>query len=176
MKIAIFGGSFDPVHIGHIKIIKEAIKSLDIDLLFVVPAFLNPFKKSFFAPPKLRLKWLKKALMQFKKVKICDFEIKKNRPTYTIDTIKYLKKRYRPSKIYLIIGADNLDTLSKWHNFKKLKNMVEFVIANRDRVRSKKYKRLNIDIKISSTKLRKKPIKRFLPKIVANDIVRFYRD
>ena len=60
MNIAIFGGSFDPPHLGHQEIVNEALKSLHVDKLFIVPTHLNPFKKEFFAPSKLRLKWLKK--------------------------------------------------------------------------------------------------------------------
>ena len=174
MKIAIYGGTFDPVHIGHEEIIKKALK-LDIDLLIVVPAFLNPFKKKFCAPPKLRLKWLKKVISKYKNVKLCDYEIRNKRSTYTIETVKYLKKRYKPKKIYLIIGADNLKDLHKWYKFKKLKKEVEFVVAKRKNFKvPPNYKTIDIDIPISATKLRKKPQKRFLPKIVANEIVRYY--
>ena len=176
MKIAIFGGSFDPVHIGHIKIIEEALKKLDIDKLIVVPTYLNPFKKSFAAPPKLRYRWLKKALFPYKKVDISLFEINNQRPTYMIEKVEYLKRRYCPSKIYLIIGADNLKDLHKWHKYKKLSHEVEFVVAKRERVKIPlKYKILNINVPISATQLRKKPIKRYLPKIVANEIVKYYR-
>lgn len=176
MKIALFGGTFDPVHIGHEEIIKKALKELDIDLLIVVPAFLNPFKKSFFAPPKLRLKWLKKVAKRYKNVKVCDYEIKNKRPTYAIETVQYLKKIYKPSKIYFIIGADNLKTLEKWHNYKKLKKEVEFVVAKRDKTKiPSKYKTIDINVPISATMLRKKPIKRFLPKIAANEILKYYK-
>ncbi|WP_281951488.1 nicotinate (nicotinamide) nucleotide adenylyltransferase [Nitrosophilus kaiyonis] len=175
MKIAVFGGSFDPIHLGHIKIIQEALKNLDIDKLIVVPTYLNPFKSKFAAPPKLRAKWLKIALFPYKKVDISLFEIKNQRPTYMIETIEYLKKKYHPTKIYLIIGADNIKDLHKWHNFKKLKNEVEFVVAKRSRIKvPSKYKVLNVNVPISATELRKKPIKKFLPKIVANEIIRFY--
>jgi len=176
MKIAIFGGSFDPIHLGHIKVIERALKNLDMDKLIVVPAFLNPFKKNFAAPPKLRARWIKKALMPYKKVKICFFEIENNRPTYMIETIYHLQKLYSPSKIYLIIGADNLKSLHKWHKYKNLKSKVEFVVAKRGREKIPlKYKILNVNIPISATELRKRPIRRNLPKIVANEIVRFYK-
>ncbi|WP_187647326.1 nicotinate (nicotinamide) nucleotide adenylyltransferase [Nitrosophilus labii] len=176
MKIAVFGGSFDPIHIGHIRVIEEALKTLDIDLLVVVPAFLNPFKKSFTAPPNLRAKWIKKALMIYKKVKICPFEIENNRPTYMIETVYHLQKLYKPSKIYLIIGADNLKSLHKWYKYKNLKSKVEFVVAKRGREKIPlKYKILNVNVPISATALRKRIIRRFLPKIVADEIVRFYK-
>ena len=176
MKIAVFGGSFDPPHTAHVAIVKEALRKLDIDLLIVVPTYLNPFKKSFAAPPKLRLRWLKKIFMPFQKVRICDFEIRQGRPTYAIETVEYLKKRYAPQKIYYLIGSDNLASLHRWYKFKKLNKEVEFVVFTRRgyKVKGKKYKTLQLDVPISSTELRAHPKQRFLPKIVAQEIIRFY--
>ena len=176
MKIAVFGGSFDPPHIGHIRIVQKALEELDIDLLIIVPTYLNPFKRSFAAPPQLRLRWLRKIFLSYKKVRICDYEIRQNRPTYTIETIEYLKRRFAPKKIYLIIGSDNLPALDQWYRYKKLRKMVEFVVATRRgyRVRTRKYKILRVDVPISSTALRQKPIRRYLPKLIANEIIRFY--
>jgi nicotinate-nucleotide adenylyltransferase len=175
MKIAIFGGSFDPIHTGHIKIIKKALKELDIDYIILVPTYLNPFKKEFTALPKIRLKWLKKTFLTHKKIKISDFEINNNKPTYAIETIEHIKKRFAPKKIYFIIGSDNLATLSKWKNYKKLKKRVEFVVATRPGFRYKTpFKKLELNVNISSTKIRKRGKKRFLPKIVAKDILNYY--
>jgi nicotinate-nucleotide adenylyltransferase len=178
MKIAVFGGSFDPPHIGHVAIVQAALAQLPIDLLIVVPTYLNPFKKSFAAPPSLRLRWLKKIFLPYKKVRVCDFEIRQNRPTYAIETVRYLKKRYAPTKIYYLIGSDNLVHLHKWHNYKKLKKEVEFVVFTRRgyEVKGKKYKTLRIDVPISSTELRAKPQQRYLPKIVARPVMKFYKD
>ncbi len=176
MKIAVFGGSFDPPHLGHLAIVKEALKVLKIDLLIIVPTYLNPFKKSFAAPPTLRLRWLQKIFLPYKKVHICNFEIHQGRPTYAIETVEYLKRRYAPAKIYYLIGSDNVASLHKWHNYKKLKKEVEFIVFTRRgyKVRGK-YKVFHIDVPISSTELRAHPKQRFLPKIVAREIMRFYR-
>jgi len=174
VKIAVFGGSFDPPHKGHLRIIEQALQDLDIDLLVVVPTYLNPFKHSFTAPAKLRLRWLKKILAPYKKVRVCDYEIRQNRPTYTIETIEYLRRKYAPKKIYLIIGSDNLPTLHKWYKYRRLRKLVEFVVATRRGYRVKGYKRLAVDIPISSTALRKDPKRRHLPKKAAATIFRFY--
>ncbi|NPA04217.1 MAG: nicotinate (nicotinamide) nucleotide adenylyltransferase [Epsilonproteobacteria bacterium] len=174
MKIAVFGGSFDPPHLGHLKIVKEALKELEVDLVIVVPTYLNPFKKSFSAPPKLRLRWLRKVFLPYKKVKVIDFEVKQKRKVFTIQTLQYIKKRFAPKKIYLIIGADNLSTLPKWYKYKKLRKSVEIVVASRGERVKGKYKRLKVKVPISSTALRKKIQKRYLPKTVAKEIVNFY--
>ena len=83
MKIAIFGGSFDPIHIAHKKIVETALKELDIDKLIIVPTYLNPFKKDFLFEPKDRFKLLQKVFKDEKRVEICDFEINQKKLSYT---------------------------------------------------------------------------------------------
>ena len=157
MNIAVFGGSFDPFHKGHLQVIKETIKSLDIDKLFVVPTYLNPFKKSFMIDENERFQKVKEALSGFEKVEVLDYEIKQRRQISTYETINYLKIKYDLDKIYLIIGADNLKSLHKWHNYEELKELVEFVVAKRDGIEvPKEYKSLEVNVDISSTYLRRK--------------------
>ena len=158
MKIAIFGGSFDPLHNGHLKIIQEAIKKLDIDRLLVVPTFLNPFKKESFLSPQKRLEQFERYSFD-KRVQISDYEIIQAKATPTVQTIKYYNALLSPSKIYLIIGADNLSSLNRWQDYHDICNMAEFVVATRDSIDTKGYKTLQIDIDISSTQLREaKPL------------------
>ena len=176
MKIAIFGGSFDPPHKGHIAIVQKALAMLDIDYLFVVPAYRNPLKTSFNAPPKLRLKWLKKIFLMQRRVIVSDYEIRRGRPTYTLQTLQYLRKKYAPQKIYLIIGSDNLKTLHLWYRYKKLQKLAEFVVATRRGYSvPKKYKKILIDVPISSTSLRKNPQRHYLHPLIADEIIDFYR-
>lgn len=154
-KVAVFGGSFDPPHNAHIEIVKEALDSLDIDILVIFPSFLNPFKKNFNAHPFERLGWVKKIFSGFKRVDIDSFEIDRGRPTPTYLSIEYIKKKYSPKKIYLIVGADNFSHIEKWENYERLKDEVEFVVAKRDRVDIPKgYKVLDIQNSVSSTKIR----------------------
>ena len=176
MDIAVFGGSFDPPHAGHEKIAKEALKSLHVDRLFIVPTYLNPFKKEFFAPSELRLKWLKK-LFTCKEVEILDFEVKQKRAVPTIETIEYLKSIYDLEKIYLIIGADNLVSLESWHRYSELKDMVEFVVASRDgAILPKELKKLPINAKISSSKLRSNMSTSFIPHKIKEEVIEFYKE
>jgi len=173
MKIAIFGGSFDPVHKGHIEIVKKAL-NLDIDKIIVIPNYLNPLKNSFSAPPELRLKWLKEVFKDFNKVEVSDFEIKKNRPVFSIETVKHFKPKY------FIIGSDNLKTLNKWKSIDKLLKLTEFVVATRDKIDKNLLKRYNIkklidvDIPISSTEIRNCNFK-YLPQKIENEIKEFYK-
>ena len=174
MRIAIFGGSFDPIHIAHVAIVKEVLKKLNIEKMIVVPTYLNPFKSSFYLNPKTRFNLLKKVFNEFEKVQVCDYEINQEKASYSIDTVNYLKNLYNPSKIYLIIGEDNLETLDKWYEIDKLKELVEFVVATRKSFESKKakeFKNLDIDINISSSLLRDKINLNYIPKEIKDDIL-----
>lgn len=177
MKIAIFGGSFDPLHVGHVQIVNEALNTLVIDKLYIVPAHLNPFKKKSFAPPKLRLKWLKKFL-KIKKIEILEYEIEQKRSVSSIETVQYImQKEPNIEKLYLIIGADNLHSLSKWDRYEELSTLVEFVIASRDETKiPKNLIKLPINAKISSSKLRSTMNKSFIPQIIEDEITKFYKE
>jgi nicotinate-nucleotide adenylyltransferase len=161
MIVAVFGGSFDPPHIGHKKIVEEALKTLKIDKFFVIPAYLNPFKKTFYLDEITRYKLIKDMLQEFEKVEVLDVEIKQKRAVSTYETIKFLKKKCDIDKIYLIIGADNLKSLDKWSDYDKLEKMVEFVVATRDNIEiPEKYEKLYVDEDISSTLIRSKSLSR----------------
>ena len=175
MKKAIFGGSFDPPHIGHLEIIKQALASLDVDELIVVPAFLNPFKSKSFAPADLRLKWLKAMTKELNGVVVSSFEVDQNRAVSSIETVKRFMND--TDTIYLIIGADNLQALPKWKNFKELDKMVTWVVATRDGINiPDKYIRLDVNQDISATELREQVNEAYLDKSIADEIITYYKD
>ena len=175
MNIALFGGSFDPPHLGHIAVIHTAIKELDIDKLIVVPAFVNPFKTGTHAPAKLRLTWLEAIFKDDDNVVVSDFEVKQNRAVKSIETVLHYKKSYE--KIYFIIGADNLASLKQWHQFKALDNLVTWVVATRDQTPIESdYKQLNVTYKVSSTELRENALQEHLPEAVAQEIKTYYEE
>jgi len=179
VKIAIFGGSFDPPHIGHETIINEALKQLDIERLIVVPTFLNPFKSDSFLDAKKRFFLLKKLFKNRKNIEISDYEILKNRAVFAIETVKHLQQFYKTSKIYLIIGADNLEKLHLWHSFEELNSMVEFVIANRSGFLNDNYaniKTLNVNINISATNLRDTIDLNYIPQIIKKDVEEIWQN
>nr|WP_314381757.1 ribosome silencing factor [uncultured Campylobacter sp.] len=94
MKIALFGGSFDPPHAGHDAAVKAILSALKPDLLVIMPSFLNPFKKSFSAPPQLRLRWCRALWSDAPHVEVSDYEISQNRSVPTIQSVKFLLEKY----------------------------------------------------------------------------------
>ena len=155
--IAIFGGSFDPPHIGHQAIVNKAILMLNIDKLIIIPSFLNPFKKSSLATPNQRLEWTRKVFAHLPKVVVDDYEIQQGKATPTAQSVQHLQHRYDVK--YLIIGSDNLADITKWYAFEWLNAQITWVIATRsgylvDTEPLRSFELLEIDEKISSTQIR----------------------
>lgn len=173
--IALFGGSFDPPHIGHEAIVKALREFKDIDKVIVMPTFLNPFKSQFYAPASLRVKWLKEIFSDYKNVEVSEYEVLQGKKVPTVETVKHLLKSYK--KIYLVIGADNLASLHEWHKYSELRDLVTFIVVPRDGIEiSQEFLRLIIDEKVSSTKLREKIEISKLPKKCAKEIYNFYTE
>jgi len=173
--IALFGGSFDPPHVGHIAVI-EALKEFSIiDKIIVMPTFLNPFKTQSFASAELRLAWLREIFRGENRVIIDDYEVKQAKKIPSIQSVEYLLKSYK--KVYLIVGADSLDSLHKWHKFDVLKDKVTFIITTRDTIMiPENYLRLDVQEDISSTQLRENIDISKLPKTCAQEIAQFYKE
>jgi len=156
-RVALFGGSFDPPHFGHKLVVTEALKSLDIDKLIVVPTFLNPFKAYAHHTSSERLLMSIEIFKSFENVEVSDYEIEEKKPTPTAQTLQYFKKKY--NVCYIIIGADNLNSIDRWYNFKWLNENVTWVVASRagyplksDQLRD--FITLEVDADISSTQIR----------------------
>ena len=139
---AVFGGTFNPIHLGHLGMIKFALKNTDIQTVTIVPSGNPPFKTNKnVAPSSDRLNMIKIALIDFKKIygeslynriDIETYEIEKTTKSYTSESIKYFKDKYRLSnRIPLIIGTDILKNLSNWHDFEYLKANVKFILLKR---------------------------------------------
>lgn len=176
MNVAFFGGSFDPPHFGHDSIVKMTLQTLDIDKLIIMPTYISAFKNEFNAPPKLRFEWVKKVWGNLPKVEISDFEINENRPVPTIESVKHLYELYNIDKFYLIIGADHLPTLEKWHHFDELCKLVIFIIAQRNHINiPNKLKKFDINVNISSSQIKANLEDDKIPEIIKDEVIKFYQ-
>ncbi|CAA6812171.1 MAG: Iojap protein [uncultured Sulfurovum sp.] len=156
-SVALFGGSFDPPHLGHKTIVEEALKALEIDKVIVVPTFLNPFKKGSYFSTEERLRFSKELFASFDQVKVDDYEINQKKPTPTVETLKHFQEIYEVK--YIIVGADNLENIEKWKAFDYLNAQITWLIATRNgySVQSEKlraFKILTIEVDLSSTQIR----------------------
>jgi len=132
MKVGILGGTFNPIHIGHLILAEEAREKLKLDKIIFVPAYLPPHKdNSDIARAKERLSMLKLALKGNKCFSASDIEIKREGRSYTIDTIKEFKKVFPNDELYFIIGSDLLKYLDEWKDLSDIIKLVKFIVATR---------------------------------------------
>jgi len=132
MKVGILGGTFNPIHIGHLVLAEEARQKLKLDRVIFVPAYLPPHKASRgLAKAAQRYMMVKLAIKGNKYFRLSDIEIKRNGYSYTIDTLRELKKTLVKDKLYFITGSDLLDYLDDWKGLREVVKIARFVVATR---------------------------------------------
>ncbi len=123
-RIGIYGGSFNPVHFGHVGLAKWVIENTDLDELWLMVSPNNPLKPAnLLAPEGERLAAVSKAIKDIPHVKASDFEFSLPRPSYTANTLRELQKAYPDTEFTLIIGEDNIAIFDRWREY-------EFILAN----------------------------------------------
>jgi nicotinate-nucleotide adenylyltransferase len=131
-RIGLFGGSFDPVHLGHLLVAQAACEEFKLDRLFFIPAAQSPLKpEQVPAPAELRLRMLRLALAGETKCEVDDQEIRRGGPSYTIETVRAYHQRYPKATLFYIIGADHVPLLPKWRAANELAALVEFLVVPR---------------------------------------------
>jgi nicotinate-nucleotide adenylyltransferase len=178
MKIAIYGGTFDPIHHGHLILAREALEKLHLDKVVFVPAAISPFKKTAAAASgELRLAMLRAAIEDETAFAVDDCELRRPGPSYTIDTVEEIARRKGVAEIYCLIGEDNVDGLTKWHRFRDLEKLVRFVVLDRTgQLASYPYQVIRRKIDISASEIRKRvasgqSVRYFVPEAV-EEIIR----
>ncbi len=132
MKIGILGGTFNPIHIGHLILADEVREKLSLDKVIFVPTYIPPHKQnSEVAAADERLRMVKAAIKGNKFFKTSDIEIKRKGPSYTVDTMEALNKKFPGEELYFITGSDLLKYLDEWKDFQELLRLVKFVVATR---------------------------------------------
>ena len=157
-KIAIYGGTFDPVHDAHLILAREAIETLGLDKVILVPAAISPLKKAGpLASGELRLAMLQAAIKGEPKFEVNECELLRAPPSYTIDTVEEIRRCERDAAIFCLIGEDNVEQLPRWHRFAALEKMVRFVVLDRSgKQPSHSYHLIHRRIDISATEIRRR--------------------
>lgn len=131
MKVGFFGGTFDPIHYGHINLALSLKESTGLDEVWFCPAYVNPFKlKVKSASAEDRLAMLQLAIQGIDGFKVIENEIDKSEPSYTIDTMIELRHLY-PHTFYLLLGEDQLKDFGKWKEAERLKEMAPLLVGRR---------------------------------------------
>ncbi len=160
MNIGLFFGTFNPVHVGHVKIISKILKQNLFDQIWIVLSPRSPHKKYYLVDKDDRFRMLQIAFVDYKKVIVSDVEFFLNEPNYTAITLEYLKKKYPKNNFSIIMGSDNYLSLGSWAYYRDiLKNKI-YVYPRKDYFIKKIEGNITIldldEMEISSTLIRDK--------------------
>ena len=166
-KIAIYGGTFDPVHHAHLILAREAIETLGLEKVILVPAAISPLKKAApVASGEVRLAMLRAAIKGETEFEVDECELLRPPPSYTIETVEEIRRRECDAAFYCLIGEDNVEQLPRWHRFTELEKMVRFVVLDRTGKRpTHSYQLIHRRIDISATQIRRR--------VAQNDSIRY---
>ncbi len=162
-RIGIFGGTFNPIHIGHLVLAQTVYEQCKLDKIIFVPSNLPPLRKiKQLASAKDRYNMVKLAIKGNSDFVLSDFEIKREGKSYSIDTLEHFKDIYsKGTKLFFIIGGDNFAELRLWRDIDNIKKIVTFIVVNRPGsvVRSSRAKHVLVampGIGVAASHLRKK--------------------
>ncbi|HEX2205856.1 MAG TPA: nicotinate-nucleotide adenylyltransferase [Longimicrobium sp.] len=132
MKLGVFGGTFDPPHLGHLVAASEACDALGLDRVVWIPSASHPFKGGAVrTPPGLRLEMVRAAIAGDPRFEASGLELERAGPSYTVDTLRALADARRGASLFLLIGADNLRDWRKWREPDEIARLATLVVAER---------------------------------------------
>ncbi len=156
-RVGIYGGTFDPIHHGHLILAREAQEALGLEKIFFVPAAVSPFKGARSASAETRLRMLRTAIEDERSFAADDCELRRAPPSYAIDTVETIRNREGPAAFYYLIGDDHLAELNRWHRFAELRELIQFVVLDRTGTAiDHSYPMVRRRIDISATDIRKR--------------------
>jgi len=134
MRIGVFGGTFDPPHLGHVAVAEDARKHLKLDRLLFVPAHVSPFKvgERGITDRDIRLGLTKAAVEGRRGLGVDRLELDRDPPSYTVDTLRALRARMPEAELFLLIGADQWASFGRWKDVRLLPGMATIVVMARE--------------------------------------------
>jgi len=132
MRLGIFGGSFDPPHVGHLLVAQDALAALSLDRLLIVPAAQQPLKKGQQTPAADRLAMVERCFSGVPGMVVDPVEIDRGGLSYMVDTVESLQRREPTAVLHLLIGEDVIETLPRWREPERLRSMVQLVVLRRN--------------------------------------------
>jgi nicotinate-nucleotide adenylyltransferase len=131
-RLGIYGGTFDPVHLGHLLVAHAAREEMHLDEVIFVPAGISPFKPDRQpAPAALRLRMLRLALAGLSWCRVSELDVRREGPSYSVDTVRALASERPEATLLFIIGGDHLGSLGEWRESAALARLVEFIVIPR---------------------------------------------
>jgi len=132
VKLGLFGGSFDPIHFGHIRPVQEARNKLELDRVVFLPTAIPPHKPGRqFAPPHARYAMVELALLDERDFSVSPLELTPERPAYSVDSLHHFQRRYPDAELYLILGGDGFAELHTWRRWREIVRTAEIAVLTR---------------------------------------------
>jgi nicotinate-nucleotide adenylyltransferase len=132
MKVGIFGGTFNPIHTGHLVVAQDALEALRLDSVMFLPCANPPHKSpESLAPASQRLQMIRAAIKGDDRFSVSDIEIKRGGKSYSVDTVRELRRRHPRTDWFFIIGSDSFKDLHGWREIETLSRLCEFVVVAR---------------------------------------------
>lgn len=130
-KVALFGGTFDPIHFGHINLAIEMLEKYHLDKVLFCPAYQNPLKEASSTPQHHRLEMLRLAIAPIPQFEILEWELQQGGLSYTVATLEHLSDFYK--NLFLIIGGDSAVDFTKWKNWEKIQHLATVLSGPREK-------------------------------------------
>lgn len=137
--IAIFGGTFDPIHNGHIRTAEHIAKWLNLKEIVLLPAHIPPHKNAPITSALQRVEMVKLAIKDKSIFNIDCRELKRDKPSYTVDTLKEYREEYPNHRLFFVIGMDSLLTFDKWYHWQKILQLCHLAVISRPGIEDKKF-------------------------------------
>jgi nicotinate-nucleotide adenylyltransferase len=134
VRLGVFGGSFNPVHFGHLLAVDDVRRQLRLDRVLFIPAFRPPHKRGLIAPYRHRLAMTRLATAGQPGFELCPVEEDRSGPSYTVDTLRELRSLYRGAAFYLVVGSDQYRDVASWHQPDQLTQFAQVVVMSRPEV------------------------------------------
>jgi nicotinate-nucleotide adenylyltransferase len=130
VRLGIYGGAFDPPHLGHLVAASDACGALGLDRLLWIPSAVHPLKPVA-TPPALRLEMVRAAIHGDPRFAADDLELRRSGPSYTVDTLRELREREPGAELFFVTGADNLADLPRWHRPDEIARLATLAVVSR---------------------------------------------
>jgi len=132
LRVGLFGGSFNPLHTGHLRAAEEVREILELDKVIFIPSSIHPIKNDKnIINAKYRLKMLELATKGIKEFEVSGVEMKRAGPSYTIDTLKHFKSKFKNYRLFFILGSENMARIDTWKDYKELFRYADFAVVGR---------------------------------------------
>ncbi|MDX1395969.1 MAG: nicotinate (nicotinamide) nucleotide adenylyltransferase [Gemmatimonadota bacterium] len=184
-----FGGTFDPPHIGHAIVARDVLERLDLDRLLVVPAARPPHRDATL-PPAVRLALTRRLFEGAEGIEVSDVEYQRSGPSYAVETLEAVRRQTEGADLTLVIGADQLALIDTWHDYERLPRLARIAVMRRegdepalpDTARDLPYIAVDVTrIDLSASRIRERlrrgrPIRYLVPESIRVDIERAWHE